>query len=113
MHPVFFQLGNGLPVCLTRRRLHQQEWLILQSAHQIMIHTGVAGERDFISITVPQWVAVPRDDIDRLRELPVVVIIKILHEVGSRRQLRVDRFERRDFMLTEIGHAIGAKAFPI
>ena len=78
-----------------------------------MIHGGVAGQRGFIFIAMPHGVAVPRDEVQRRRQLPVVVIVEILHKVGCHWQLSIRRFQRRNFVAAEIRHLSGIEAMPV
>ena len=86
MHARFLQFAGRLPVSRARRGLHQHKRLAaLQAAHHVVIHRGVAGQRGFVFIAVPHRIAVPRDKVQHLRQLPVVVIVEILHKVGGHR----------------------------
>ena len=114
MHPRFLQFAGRLPVGGARRGLHQHKRLAaLQAAHHVVIHRGITGQRGFVFVAVPHRIAVPGDEIQCLRQLPVVVIVKILHKVGGHRQGGIRRLQRGDFMAAEIGHLGGIKAMPV
>ena len=114
MHARFLQFAGRLPVSRARRGLHQHKRLAaLQAAHHVVIHRGVAGQRGFVFIAVPHRIAVPRDKVQHLCQLPVVVIVEILHKVGGHRQGGIRRLQRGYFMAAEIGHLSGVKAMPV
>ena len=114
MHPRFFQLTDGLPVGGAGRRLHQHKRLAaFKRTHHVVIHGGVAGQRRFLFLTVPHRIAVPGDKIDLFRQLPVVVIVKVLHKVSGHRQVGIYCFEWRHFMTAEVAHLRGVKASPV
>ena len=114
MHSRLLQFAGRLPVGGARGGLHQHKrFAALQAAHHVVIHRGVAGQRGFVFIAVPHRIAVPGDEIQRLRQLPVVVIVEILHKVGSHRQGGIRRLQRSNFMAAEIGHLSGVKAMPV
>ncbi|MNT75489.1 hypothetical protein D3C72_2143870 [compost metagenome] len=86
MHPRLLQLAGRLPVGHAWRRLHQHKRLaLLQAAHQIVEHGGIAGQPGFILLVMPHRVAVPGNKIYDFRHLPIIVIIEIFHKVGGGR----------------------------
>ena len=114
MHPRLFQLAGRLPVGGARRGLHQHKgFTALQAAHHVVVHGGIAGQLRFVFLLVPHRVAVPGDEVDRFRQLPVVVIVEILHEVGRHRQFGIGGLQRRHLMPAKIGDLRGIEAAPV
>ena len=114
MHSRLLQFAGRLPVGGAWCGLHQHKrFAALQAAHHVVIHRGVAGQCGFVFIAVPHRIAVPRDKVQRLCQLPVVVIVEILHKVSGHRQGGVSRLQRGNFMAAEIGHLSGVKAMPV
>jgi hypothetical protein len=78
-----------------------------------MVHRGIAGQRGFIFVAMPHRIAVPGDKVQRLRQLPVVVIVEILHEVGGHRQVGIRRLQRGNLMAAEVRDLRRIKATPV
>ncbi len=112
MHARTLQLVDRLPVDVRRRRLHQQERLIFQRPHDVMVHGIIAGGR-IIIFPGPERITVPGDHINGLGQGEIIIIPEAFHEVGGHRDGRICRADRFFFHLNKDSAHPGGEASPV
>ena len=109
-----FQFADGLPVGGGRRAFHQQERLLFERAHQIMVEREPAGNLRFgFLVFTPGGIRVPGDDVHRILEGVVVQLVEEIHEIGGDRQIRADSLDGFSLPADEIVCLMGAEPVPV
>ena len=90
-----------LPVLLAWCLLHQHKRRILQTTHQIMLHSHHTPRR------VIRWIIIPRNNIHFFRPFEIIQSFKGSHHIGGDRCLFIKPADCFFFHLEVVQHSIG------
>ena len=92
LHAGTFELAHILPVGHGGGAFHQPEGLALQRVNQVVHQRGVQ-RLTLIAALVPGGVVVPAGKVDFLRQIEIINVIEVVHQVGGALGLRHHRLD--------------------
>ena len=92
LHPGALELAHVLPVGHGGGAFHQPEGPALQRVNQVVHQRGVQ-RLTLVAALVPGGVVVPAGKVDFLRQIEIINVIEVVHQVGGAVCLRYHRFD--------------------